>query len=76
MLIDYLVYLKVFSSFATAAVKMRTSGIFKFNRFGKGRDDDERSSEHHFGHLLKETMLNLGPTFIKGWFIKNVSLSW
>eukprot|EP00268_Persea_americana_P016383 TRINITY_DN1776_c0_g1_i3.p1 TRINITY_DN1776_c0_g1~~TRINITY_DN1776_c0_g1_i3.p1 ORF type:complete len:654 (-),score=136.99 TRINITY_DN1776_c0_g1_i3:431-2392(-) len=44
---------------------MRTSGIFKFNRFGKGRDDDERSSEHHFGHLLKETMLNLGPTFIK-----------
>ncbi|RWR81487.1 hypothetical protein CKAN_01017300 [Cinnamomum micranthum f. kanehirae] len=67
--------LEVFSSFATAAVKMRTSGIFKFNRFGKDRDDDERSSEHHFGHLLKETMLNLGPTFIKGWFIKNVSLS-
>lgn len=27
---------------------------------------DDKTSEYNFGLVLKETMLNLGPTFIKG----------
>ncbi|XP_058101827.1 uncharacterized protein LOC131245999 isoform X2 [Magnolia sinica] len=57
--------LEVFSSFASATIKMRTSEIFKFNGFGMGRDDERKSSDYYIGQLLKETMLNLGPTFIK-----------
>lgn len=29
-------------------------------------DMDDKTSEYNFGMVLKETMLKLGPTFIKG----------
>ncbi|KAI3989260.1 hypothetical protein MKX01_036443 [Papaver californicum] len=54
--------IEVFSSFALAALKVRTSK-FKLNKLGV--DENGNSKEYYFGKLLKETMLNLGPTFIK-----------
>eukprot|EP00262_Sarcandra_glabra_P006917 TRINITY_DN19477_c0_g1_i2.p1 TRINITY_DN19477_c0_g1~~TRINITY_DN19477_c0_g1_i2.p1 ORF type:complete len:812 (+),score=125.18 TRINITY_DN19477_c0_g1_i2:159-2594(+) len=56
---------EVFSSFAFAAIKVRTSGIFKLNRFDVDKDDTRNNSDYYIGQLLKETMLNLGPTFVK-----------
>ncbi|KAF6167902.1 hypothetical protein GIB67_027680 [Kingdonia uniflora] len=52
-------FLEVFTSFTVVAIKIRTAGISKFT----GLNGD--NSEYYFGQLLKETMLNLGPTFIK-----------
>ncbi|OVA18099.1 Protein kinase domain [Macleaya cordata] len=56
-------FIEVFASFAFAAIKMRTSRIFKLNK--SGVDKNGNTSEYYFGKLLKEAMLNLGPTFIK-----------
>ncbi|PIA37417.1 hypothetical protein AQUCO_03000180v1 [Aquilegia coerulea] len=56
-------FLEVFISFAVAAIKLRTSGIFKFYR--SPVDKNGHSPEYYFGQMLKETILNLGPTFIK-----------
>ncbi|XP_077227567.1 protein kinase superfamily protein [Tasmannia lanceolata] len=55
--------LEVFSSFTTAVIKMRTSEMF--NRSGVDGNGDRKSAEYYIGQLLKQTMLNLGPTFIK-----------
>ncbi|XP_061996446.1 uncharacterized protein LOC133714364 [Rosa rugosa] len=56
--------LEVVSSFAFAAIRIRTSGIKKYLRPSSG-DDYESLSQYNVGMVLKETMLNLGPTFIK-----------
>ncbi|CAB4320984.1 unnamed protein product [Prunus armeniaca] len=57
--------LEVFSSFASAAIRIRTSGIKKFLRPSSDEGINENVSHYNFGMVLKETMLNLGPTFIK-----------
>ncbi|VVB17474.1 unnamed protein product [Arabis nemorensis] len=49
--------LEVFSAFMVAAIRLRTSAS------DKGRSLE--ASEQNFGMVLKETMLHLGPTFIK-----------
>lgn len=64
--ISYAILWKVFFSFASAAVKIRTSGIRKFLRLSSYKVIDGDMSQYHFGMVLKETMLNLGPAFIKG----------
>lgn len=68
ILICYLlfVYCKVSSSFASAAIRIRTAGIRKFLRLNSVQDLDGNVLQYNFGMVLKETMLNLGPTFIKG----------
>ncbi|KAL4556671.1 hypothetical protein LXL04_034826 [Taraxacum kok-saghyz] len=48
--------IEVFGSFASAAIRIRLQGITK---------SDEYNSQYQFGMVLKETMLDLGPTFIK-----------
>ncbi|KAL3650029.1 hypothetical protein CASFOL_006432 [Castilleja foliolosa] len=50
--------LEVFIAFASATIKFRISRI--------SEDAGGNVSDHNFGIVLKETMLNLGPTFIKG----------
>ncbi|KEH43526.1 AarF domain kinase [Medicago truncatula] len=57
--------LEVFSSFASAGVSIRTSGLRKFLPINAEGGMDDKTSEYNFGLVLKETMLNLGPTFIK-----------
>lgn len=57
--------LEVFSSFASATVSIRTAGLRKFLPINAEGDVDDKTSEYNFGLVLKETMLNLGPTFIK-----------
>ncbi|KAL2526449.1 Protein kinase superfamily protein [Abeliophyllum distichum] len=48
-------------AFASAAIKFQISSILS----ATDKDADENVLKYHFGTLLKETMLNLGPTFIK-----------
>ncbi|KAK3422333.1 hypothetical protein EUGRSUZ_G02820 [Eucalyptus grandis] len=57
--------LEVFFSFASATVKIRASGIASYLRLNSDKDNDGNISQYNFGLALKETMLNLGPTFIK-----------
>ncbi|TYG51481.1 hypothetical protein ES288_D10G261100v1 [Gossypium darwinii] len=57
--------LEVFSSFASAAIRIRMAGLKKSLRPGSSKDIDENLSQYNFGMVLKETMLSLGPTFIK-----------
>ncbi|CAL9236143.1 unnamed protein product [Arabidopsis halleri] len=49
--------LEVFSVFMVAAIRLRTSASDKSKSL--------EASEQNFGMVLKETMLHLGPTFIK-----------
>lgn len=58
--------MKVFSAFASAVIRIRTSGITKFIQPNQEEDNDGKTSQYNLGVVLKETMLNLGPTFIKG----------
>ncbi|KAI3470454.1 hypothetical protein Pfo_027117 [Paulownia fortunei] len=53
--------LEVFTAFVSATIK------FRISRISSAADEDARGnvSDHNFGIVLKETMLNLGPTFIK-----------
>ncbi|MED6115591.1 hypothetical protein PIB30_092070 [Stylosanthes scabra] len=57
--------LEVFSAFASAVINIRTLGIRKFLQLSSEEELDDNTSEYNFGMVLKETMLNLGPTFIK-----------
>ncbi|XWS07937.1 hypothetical protein CRYUN_Cryun41cG0034100 [Craigia yunnanensis] len=57
--------LVVFSSFASAAIRIRMSGAKKFLKPGSAKGIDENFSQYNYGMVLKETMLGLGPTFIK-----------
>uniref|UniRef100_A0A1D1YUA7 Uncharacterized protein sll0005 n=1 Tax=Anthurium amnicola TaxID=1678845 RepID=A0A1D1YUA7_9ARAE len=56
--------LEVFSSFVTAAIKMKASRS-KFDSDRADKDDNREASHYYMGQLLKESILNLGPTFIK-----------
>ncbi|PIN07456.1 putative unusual protein kinase [Handroanthus impetiginosus] len=53
--------LEVFLAFVSATIK------FRISRISSAADEDAREnvSDYNFGIVLKETMLNLGPTFIK-----------
>ncbi|KAL3520688.1 hypothetical protein ACH5RR_018837 [Cinchona calisaya] len=53
--------LEVFAAFSSATIRMRISRISS----SKSNAADKELSQYNFGILLKETMLNLGPTFIK-----------
>lgn len=57
--------IEVCSSFASAMVSIRTAGLRKFLPMNAEEDADDKTSEYNFGLVLKETMLKLGPTFIK-----------
>ncbi|XP_024466384.1 uncharacterized protein LOC7458653 isoform X3 [Populus trichocarpa] len=57
--------LEVFTAFATATIRIRASGMRKFLRSGSDEDVNGNISQYDLGMVLKETMLNLGPTFIK-----------
>ncbi|KAK6144790.1 hypothetical protein DH2020_021610 [Rehmannia glutinosa] len=54
--------LEVFTAFVSTTIK------FRISRISSAEDEDAGGnvSDHNFGIVLKETMLNLGPTFIKG----------
>ncbi|KAK4778322.1 hypothetical protein SAY87_018509 [Trapa incisa] len=56
---------EVVSSFASAAIRIRTAGITKFIVSRANKEASGNISQYDFGLVLKETMLNLGPTFIK-----------
>lgn len=51
----------MFLAFASAAIRIRISGISSTMR----KKVDKDVLQYNFGMLLKETMLDLGPTFIK-----------
>ncbi|KDO48429.1 hypothetical protein CISIN_1g0041461mg, partial [Citrus sinensis] len=53
------------SCFLSAVIRIRTSRIRKFLRSDLEKDFDGNISQYNFGMILKETVLNLGPTFIK-----------
>lgn len=53
--------LEVFAAFVSAAIKFRISSILS----ATDKDADENILKYNFGTVLKEAMLNLGPTFIK-----------
>ncbi|KAL6980378.1 hypothetical protein U1Q18_022021 [Sarracenia purpurea var. burkii] len=57
--------LEVFSSFAFAAIRIQTSGIKKFYMSSMDLNIEGDAAQYSFGLVLKETMLNLGPTFVK-----------
>ncbi|XP_020112748.1 uncharacterized protein LOC109727189 isoform X3 [Ananas comosus] len=57
--------IEIFSSFVFAAIKLRTSGRIKFRRHGSRKDEGYDIPKFYIGQLIKETLLNLGPTFIK-----------
>lgn len=57
---------KVFGSFASAAIRIRIEGARRSKNSSGISETDEYNSQYKFGMVLKETMLNLGPTFIKG----------
>lgn len=57
---------KVFTAFATATIRIRATGMRKLLRSSPDEDVNGNISEYDLGMVLKETMLNLGPTFIKG----------
>ncbi|XP_024969265.1 uncharacterized protein LOC112508756 [Cynara cardunculus var. scolymus] len=57
--------IEVFGSFASAAIRIRIAGIKRSKNTNAGTEADEYNSQYNFGMVLKETMLNLGPTFIK-----------
>ncbi|KAI3758073.1 hypothetical protein L6452_05620 [Arctium lappa] len=53
--------IEVFGSFASAAIRIRIAAIKRSKNSSAGTEADQ----YNFGMVLKETMLNLGPTFIK-----------
>ncbi|KAJ6432842.1 hypothetical protein OIU84_019967 [Salix udensis] len=57
--------LEVFTAFATATIRIRATGMRKLLRSSPDEDVNGNISEYDLGMVLKETMLNLGPTFIK-----------
>ncbi|KMT17380.1 hypothetical protein BVRB_2g038350 [Beta vulgaris subsp. vulgaris] len=57
--------LEVFTAFSSAVIKIRASRIRGFINSRSDVDKNTNSSQYEFGKILKETMLNLGPTFIK-----------
>ncbi|KAK1432084.1 hypothetical protein QVD17_08974 [Tagetes erecta] len=56
---------EVLGSFASAAIRIRIEGVRRSKNLSGSSEADEYNSQYKFGMVLKETMLNLGPTFIK-----------
>ncbi|WOL12957.1 hypothetical protein Cni_G21726 [Canna indica] len=56
---------EVFLSFASAAIKLQTSKTFNLNKHSDNQNHGADSSQYLIGQLVKESLLNLGPTFIK-----------
>jgi len=54
-------FCKVFVAFTSAAIQIRISGLLPTSN----EDVVKETSDYILGKVLKETMLNLGPTFIK-----------
>ncbi|KAL3838332.1 hypothetical protein ACJIZ3_022923 [Penstemon smallii] len=54
-------FLEVFTAFVSATIKFRISTISS----AADEEAHEKISNYNFGTVLKETLLNLGPTFIK-----------
>lgn len=54
-------FCKVFVAFTSAAIQIRISGLLPTSN----EDVVKETSNYILGKVLKETMLNLGPTFIK-----------
>ncbi|KAI9127940.1 hypothetical protein K1719_000933 [Acacia pycnantha] len=69
---------KIFSAFASAVIRIQTSGVTKFIKPNPEEDVDVKTSQYNFGTVLKETMLSLGPTFIKDYPFKppKIVLHW
>ncbi|TXG49556.1 hypothetical protein EZV62_025431 [Acer yangbiense] len=57
--------LEVGSCFISATIEIRTVGMRKFLKSNSEKNVDGKISQYNLGMVLKETMLNLGPTFIK-----------
>ncbi|XP_073012032.1 uncharacterized protein [Typha latifolia] len=57
--------IEVSLQFVSAAIKLQASRSLKLRRHGANRNGSSDSSRYYVGRLLKETLLNLGPTFIK-----------
>ncbi|CAK9136145.1 unnamed protein product [Ilex paraguariensis] len=57
--------IEVFASFASAVFRIRASAVRRSYRSSANNDVDKNGSQYNFGMVLKETMLHLGPTFIK-----------
>lgn len=65
--------LQILFTFLSAVVKLQiskraqltTDATYSSGSSSKGFDD----AQYMFGQLLKETFLNLGPTFVKGWVV-------
>ncbi|GAB2286797.1 hypothetical protein Dimus_021192 [Dionaea muscipula] len=58
--------LEVLSAFSFAVIKIRISRVQRLIKVGSANEEtDANTSQYDFGVVLKETMLNLGPTFIK-----------
>ncbi|KAJ8765850.1 hypothetical protein K2173_020366 [Erythroxylum novogranatense] len=58
-------FIEVFLAFTSAVIKIRTSNIRKTFGSSSDKDADENIFQYNFGTVLKETMLHLGPTFVK-----------
>ncbi|OWM70178.1 hypothetical protein CDL15_Pgr026028 [Punica granatum] len=57
--------IEVLSALASAAIRIRTTGVTKSLIRRVNKESSGNISQYDFGLVLKETMLNLGPTFIK-----------
>ncbi|XP_039122584.1 uncharacterized protein slr1919 [Dioscorea cayenensis subsp. rotundata] len=57
--------LEIFSSVVLAAIKLYSLRSSKFYKNSIEKNGSLDNSNHYIGLLLKETILNLGPTFIK-----------
>nr|XP_009392279.1 PREDICTED: uncharacterized protein LOC103978270 [Musa acuminata subsp. malaccensis] len=56
---------EVFLSFASAAIKLQASKISNLNKHRANLNDGFDGSRYHIGQIVKESLLNLGPTFVK-----------
>ncbi|XP_042437489.1 uncharacterized protein slr1919-like [Zingiber officinale] len=56
---------EVFLSWASFAIKLQTSKAFNVNKQSVNLNDGIDNSQYLAGKLVKESLLNLGPTFIK-----------
>lgn len=54
-------FCKVFVAFTSAAIQIRIAGLLPT----LNEDVEMETSDYILGKVLKEMMLNLGPTFIK-----------
>ncbi|KAJ8497613.1 hypothetical protein OPV22_008165 [Ensete ventricosum] len=56
---------EVFLSFVSATIKLQASKISNLNKHRANLNDGFDGSQYHIGQIVKESLLNLGPTFVK-----------